>query len=97
LGGAATGAARPGLASLRGARRLRALFLVVFVATFGGFFLTIVALRLTDAWLVGALLATVPLFVLPMSAAAFGERIGWRALLGTLAAVGGLAAACLRG
>lgn len=85
------------LTALRSPRRLGRLCLIVFVATFGGFWLSLVALSRADAWLVGVLLSTTPLLVLPMTAAAFGERIRLRAVAGTLVAVAGVALALARG
>lgn len=93
LWGAVRGRARRWLRAVAAPRRLGRLCLIVLVATLGGFWLSLVALRLADAWLVGVLLSTTPLLILPMTAAIFGERIRLRAVAGTLVAVAGVALA----
>jgi drug/metabolite transporter (DMT)-like permease len=97
LWGAVQGRAGRWLSVLREPRRLGRLCLIVMIATFGGFWLSLVALRRADAWLVGVLLSTTPLLVLPMTAVAFGEKIRFRAVAGTLVAVAGVALALARG
>jgi drug/metabolite transporter (DMT)-like permease len=94
LWGAGRGNLRELAAALSSPRKLRPLVLVVAIGTFGGFLLSIVALRRTEAWLAGTLFAMVPLFVMPMTALAFGERAGWRTWAGTAVAAAGLALAC---
>lgn len=65
--------------------------IVVAVVAFGGFWLSILALKHVDAAIAGTLGATSPLFILPMSAVLMKERITPRAVLGTVVAVGGVA------
>ncbi|HEY9888903.1 MAG TPA: DMT family transporter [Candidatus Obscuribacterales bacterium] len=73
--------------------RSRQLWPGVAVAAFLGTYLAIwlqqIALKYTPAGIAQALLATSPLFVLPL-AAALGDRITGRAVLGVLVAIGGV-------
>ncbi len=50
------------------------------------------ALQTTQAGIVTAIIATTPIFLLPMTRIIEGEKIGFRALLGALIAVGGVIA-----
>jgi len=60
-----------------------------FLATYLGIWLQQIALKYTAAGIAQALLATSPLFVLPMSAL-LGDRISWRAAFGALIALLGV-------
>jgi drug/metabolite transporter (DMT)-like permease len=64
---------------------------VVVVVVFGGFWLSLVALKHIDAAIAGTLNATGPLFILPMSVLLMKEKLSLRAVLGTGIAVGGVA------
>jgi len=64
---------------------------VVVVVAFGGFWLSLLALKHIDAAIAGTLGATSPLFILPMSVAFMKERLSLRAVMGTVVAVGGVA------
>jgi drug/metabolite transporter (DMT)-like permease len=64
---------------------------VVVVVVFGGFWLSLVALKHIDATIAGTLNATGPLFILPMSVLFMKEKLSLRAVLGTGIAVGGVA------
>ncbi len=64
---------------------------VVAVVVFGGFWLSLVALKHIDAAVAGTLNATGPLFILPMSAILMKEKLSVRAVLGAGIAVGGVA------
>ena len=57
----------------------------------GGFYLSMLALELTDATLASVLCATEPLFVLPLAVWLLKEKISLRAGLGAGIAVGGVA------
>ena len=57
----------------------------------GGFYLSMLALTLTDATLASVLCATEPLFILPLAAWLLREKISLQAALGALIAVGGVA------
>jgi drug/metabolite transporter (DMT)-like permease len=63
--------------------------IVAFFATYLGIWLQQIALKYTATGIAQALLATSPLFVLPM-AAALGDRINTRAILGVVIALVGL-------
>lgn len=75
-------------------RLLRNVSAVVFVGVFGGFWLSLLALKNIDASIAGALTSTSPLFVLPLAAFLLGERITVRAVLGTAVAIVGVALLC---
>jgi len=79
------------LAPFRSLRRVRSMCLAVAVIMFGGFYLSLVALKLTDASIASVLNATEPLFILPLAALVLGERISARAGAGALVAVTGVA------
>jgi drug/metabolite transporter (DMT)-like permease len=64
---------------------------VVLVVAFGGFWLSLVALKHIDAAVAGPLNATAPLFILPMSLVLMKEKLSARAVLGAGIAVGGVA------
>ncbi len=57
----------------------------------GGFYLSMLALELTDATLASVLCATEPLFVLPLAVWLLKEKLSLRAALGAGVAVGGVA------
>lgn len=63
--------------------------LAAFFATYLGIWLQQISLKYTEAGIAQALLATSPLFVLPM-AALLGDRISWRATLGAVVALSGV-------
>lgn len=73
--------------------RSRQVFPVVFIAAFLGTYLAIwlqqISFKYTPAGIAQALLATSPLFVLPI-AVALGDRVTGRAVLGVLVAIGGI-------
>ena len=48
------------------------------------------ALKTTQAGIVAAIIATTPIVLLPLTRIVEGEKIGWRALVGALIAVGGV-------
>ena len=64
---------------------------VVVIVVFGGFWLSLVALKHIDASIAGPLNATGPLFILPMSILFMKEKLSLRSVLGTGIAVGGVA------
>lgn len=75
---------------LNSRRLLTALVLAAFSGTYLGIWLQQIALKYTAAGIAQTLTATSPLFVLPI-AAALGDVISIRAVLGVLVAVGGVA------
>ncbi|MCP4548190.1 MAG: DMT family transporter [bacterium] len=55
-----------------------------------GVYLSLVALKYTEVGVACTLMALPPVFLLPIGRIVFGERIGLRAVLGTLIALGGV-------
>jgi drug/metabolite transporter (DMT)-like permease len=89
--GAATGRLRRWTAPFA-ARALRRRFaLAVAVVTFGGFWLSLVALRHVDVTVASTLGATEPLFALPLAAVILGQRPTLRGLSGCAVASAGIA------
>jgi len=64
---------------------------IVFIVVFGGFWLSLVALKYIDASIASTLNATTPIFILPMVVIMLREKIPVRAILGAILAVGGVA------
>lgn len=79
------------LGPFRQPRLLRSIILAVLVIMFGGFYLSVVALKYTDASIATILNATEPLFILPLAVFVLGERLSVRAVLGAVTAVAGVA------
>ena len=77
------------LAMLRSPRLLTGVALAAFFGTYLGIWLQQIALKNTAAGIAQALLATSPLFVLPM-AALLGDRISYRSIAGVAIALGGV-------
>lgn len=65
--------------------------LSVCVVTFGGFWLSLVAIQYADVAIASTLGSTEPLFVLPLAAYFLKERIGAQAVAGSIATVAGIA------
>ena len=78
------------LRPFRDLRLLRSIVVAVVVIMFGGFYLSLLALKLTDASVASVLNATEPLFILPLAALVLGERISSRAGVGAAVAVAGV-------
>jgi len=72
-------------------RLLKNISFVVFIVVFGGFWLSLLALKYMDAAIANTLTSTTPLFILPMGAIMLKEKISLRSVLGALIAVGGVA------
>ena len=79
------------VAPLRRGAILGRVAVVVVVVVFGGFWLSLVALKHIDATIAGTLNATGPLFILPMSVLMMKEKLSLRDVLGAGIAVGGVA------
>lgn len=77
------------LRPLRSRQLLPMLVLAAFLGTYLAIWLQQVAFKFTPAGIAQALLATSPLFVLPI-AASLGDRVTGRAVLGVVAAIGGI-------
>ena len=80
----------PCLAPLRDISLFKNVLFVVFVVVFGGFWLSLLALKYIDASIVGALNATSPIFILPIAAVMLKEKISKKAVFGTIIAVAGV-------
>lgn len=70
---------------------LKSISFVVFIVIFGGFWLSILAIKYIDVSIAGVLSSTTPLFVLPMSAMMLKEKITIKSVLGPLLAISGVA------
>lgn len=77
------------MVALTSPRLLASVAIASFFATYLGIWLQQIALKYTAAGIAQALLATSPLFVLPI-AALLGEKISRRAILGVAVALGGV-------
>ncbi|MEL6159984.1 MAG: DMT family transporter [Cyanobacteria bacterium J06627_32] len=75
--------------TLKSPRLLAGVVIAAFFATYLGIWLQQISLKYTAAGIAQALLATSPLFILPM-AALLGERISQRAIWGVAAALAGV-------
>lgn len=90
LWGAARGHLGADLRSLGAPGLFRAIGIAVAVVMFGGFWLSLVALKYTHASIATALAASEPLFILPLARWWLHERVSARALVGALGATGGV-------
>ena len=70
---------------------LQSILVAVAVIMFGGFYLSMVALKLTDASVASVLMSTEPLFILPLAAIALKEKVSRRAIVGSVVSVVGVA------
>lgn len=77
------------LMAMKTPKVLAAIAVAAFFATYLGIWLQQVALKYTATGIAQSLLATSPLFVLPM-AALLGDRISWRATVGAAIALAGV-------
>lgn len=77
------------LITLQSPRLVISIAAASFFATYLGIWLQQISLKYTAAGIAQALLATSPLFVIPMSAL-LGEKLSWRAVLGVAVALGGV-------
>lgn len=89
--GGARGQLKNWLIPFKNTRLLRFIFFTVFVVIFGGFYLFLFALKYIDASVATILNSTTPLFILPMTAFILKEKITYRAIIGAVVAVCGLA------
>jgi len=70
---------------------LRRVSYIVLVIVFGGFWLSLIALKYINASMASTLNSTAPLFILPMAAIMLKEKISIRSVLGAVIAVCGVA------
>lgn len=75
--------------TLRSPQLIASVAAASFFATYLGIWLQQVSLKYTETGIAQALLATSPLFVLPM-AVLLGEKLSWRAILGVAISLGGV-------
>ena len=90
LFGQATGQILSRLGALCQPRLFGFFLLSVAVVTFGGFWLSLVAIAHLDVTIANTLNATEPLFVLPLAAFLLKEKITLPVVLGSLVTVGGI-------
>lgn len=79
------------VAPLAHPRQLRLLLPAAFLGTFVGIYLSLLGLKLIPAGVANTLTSTTPLFILPLTALSGGEKLTLRAVVGAMAAVGGVA------
>ncbi|MCK6624133.1 MAG: DMT family transporter [Anaerolineae bacterium] len=75
-------------------RERRAILNIIGGAFFGpflGVWLSLIAIQLTHIGVASTLMALPPIFLLPISYFVFKERLGWSAIIGTIAAMVGVA------
>jgi drug/metabolite transporter (DMT)-like permease len=70
-------------------------FISVSVVTFGGFWLSLVAIKYVDVSIANTLNETEPLFVLPLAAIFLKEKITLQAIIGTVMATVGVILLCI--
>ncbi len=91
LWGLAGGGLKGWLAPFREPRLAKLLFFATFVIIFGGFWLSMVALKYVYASVATVLNMTEPLFILPLTALLLKEKISLRETAGALLAFSGVA------
>lgn len=79
------------LAPLKTPRLFKKISFVVLIVVFGGFWLSLLALKYIDASIASTLTSTTPLFILPMVIIMLKEKISIRAVFGAAIAVIGVA------
>jgi drug/metabolite transporter (DMT)-like permease len=94
--GSASGQLKNWLIPFINLRLLKLILFTVFVAIFGGFYLFLFALRYIDASIATILNSTTPLFILPMTAFIFKEKITFKAITGATLTVIGITLIFLR-
>lgn len=72
-------------------KALPTIFAGAATGPFLGVWLSLVAIQLTRVGVASTLMALSPIFLLPVGAFLFKDRVGWRAVLGTLIAIFGVA------
>jgi drug/metabolite transporter (DMT)-like permease len=76
-------------------RQLLGRFVVaVLVVTFGGFWLSLLAMKHLEVWLASTLNSLEPIFVLPLVAIFLQEKIAKKALMGTAISIAGVVLVC---
>jgi drug/metabolite transporter (DMT)-like permease len=93
--GAATGRLRSWAAPFRNVDLRHRFVVAVAVVTFGGFWLSLVALKNVDVATANTLGSTEPLFAVPLAAVFLGERPTLRGVSGCVVASAGMVVLCL--
>ena len=62
-----------------------------FFGPFIGIWLSLIAIKYANIGIASTLMALPPIFLLPLTRIIFKEKVSWRALFGTIFAVGGVA------
>ncbi|MCJ7569404.1 MAG: DMT family transporter [Anaerolineales bacterium] len=84
--------ARVTLVSVRHSSRARSfLFIGALTGPFLGVWLSLTAIQHTSVGIASTLMSLPPIFLLPVGKIIFKERIGWRAVVGTVVAISGVA------
>ncbi len=91
LWGAFKGELSGWVAPFRDTRMLAKVSFIVFIIVFGGFWLSLVALKYSSASVANTLGSTSPIFILPLAAIILKERISLKAGMGAALAVSGAA------
>ncbi len=88
--GMATGRVGKWMLPFKDTKLLQLFVVSVCVITFGGFWLSIVAIKYTDVSIANTLNSTEPLFILPLAVIFLKEKITVRAIAGTVVAILGI-------
>ncbi|MBR8830402.1 MAG: hypothetical protein N5P05_000128 [Chroococcopsis gigantea SAG 12.99] len=92
--GAARGQISGWMSPFKQRKLLMNFLLSVCVITFGGFWLSLVAIKYVDVTIANTLASTEPLFVLPLTAIFLKEKITAKAIIGTIITVMGIILIC---
>lgn len=84
------------LSPFRDIRLLKFILLTVFIVIFGGFWLFLLSLKYTNASTAAILNSTEPLFILPLTAFLFKEKISLQETIGAIVAVSGVSLIFMR-
>lgn len=89
--GLISGQMRGWLAPLKNPQFFAKFFIAVSVVTFGGFWLSVYAIKHLDVALANTLNSTEPIFVIPLAYFVLKERISPRSIIGAISVVAGVA------
>ena len=96
LYGLLTGKLRVWAAEGRDARLAGSFLFAVCVVTFGGFWLSLLAIRHVDVAIANTLNSMEPVFVLPLAAIFLREKVTAQQVIGTVVSLGGVVLLCIR-
>ncbi|MDZ7314745.1 MAG: DMT family transporter [candidate division KSB1 bacterium] len=83
--------AKPAVATLKNRKAALIVLAGALLGPYLGVWLSIVAVKYTEAGVAATLLSTVPIMLIPLEFLFYGRKPTWRSLIGTLAAVFGVA------